>query len=214
MLPVLSLPPLLSTRSLIISKVNVLSCYIVFRSSSQTTTFETSTGSIVPLVAIFLCLLFLLPLSVSFSLVLSSLLEVNVLSCYTACLSSSQTVTLEKRIGSISTSWRTRGAQLLRKKVVVYSARHCTENNQSFGYIWTRVLCWETGYTSSSVTLRAWRKIMPSKDAEKQLCFEFRWWQQTKAYAVFRPTIAQMQRATTKKLTFSASVRAPCCPIK
>lgn len=66
---------------------------------------------------------FSLPLSACASV---SLLEVNVLSCYTVCLSSSQTVTLEKWIGSISTSWRTRGAQQLRKKAAVYSARCCT----------------------------------------------------------------------------------------
>ena len=46
-----------SPLSLIISKVNVLSCYIVFRSSSQTTTFEKLTGSIVPLVSAFLAFL-------------------------------------------------------------------------------------------------------------------------------------------------------------
>lgn len=115
----LSLPPLLSTRSLIIFKVNVLYCYIACRSSSQTTTFEKLTGS-----------LFLAFLASSLGLFLPvRSLEVNVLSRYTMCLSSSQTVTLEKWIGSISTSWRTRGAQLLRKKAVVFSALCCTENN-------------------------------------------------------------------------------------
>lgn len=136
MLPVLSLPPLLSTRSLIISKVNVLSSYIVFPSSSQTTTFEKLTRSIVPLVSVFLCLLFLVPLSVSFSPVLPSLLEVNVLSCYTVCLSSSQTVTLEKRIGSTSTSWRTRGVSRCIKRLwctLLGAALKTTNPSATFG---------------------------------------------------------------------------------
>lgn len=110
----LFLRPLLSTHSLIISKVNVLYCDIVFLSSSQSTTFEKLTDSIVPPVPLCLYLLFFWPL-----------LSVSSPPCYplmwrwtscpvTLCIWASPTI--EKWIGNISTSWRTRGAQQLHKK--------------------------------------------------------------------------------------------------
>ncbi len=88
-------PALLSTCSLIISEVNVLSFYTMFQSALQNTTSEKLTEMTVPLVSAFFTLLFLLLLSISPCLV-PSILEVNVLSCYTVCRSSSQTVTLEE----------------------------------------------------------------------------------------------------------------------
>lgn len=99
----LSLPP---TRAL-----KWTSCP-VFGSSSQTTTIEKLTWSIVLRISVFHLLVFLASALCLFLPVLPSFLEVNVLSCYTVCLSYSQTVTLDKWTGSISTSWRTRGTQL------------------------------------------------------------------------------------------------------
>lgn len=126
----LSLP--CSPLTLIISKVNIPSCYTGFRRSQQTT-FEKLTGNIVPLLSVFLCLAISLsppcfPLSQSWT------------SCpVTPC------------VGALLRLWHLRNEKVVSAphgeqeflSCCLNSVRcsvHCAVNNYSDSHIWARAL--------------------------------------------------------------------------